>query len=433
MKVKTLNIGIIKKLNVVICCIVFWGCSNNLDVEKIPKQIDIESNIGNFKKLELSSVASEIKYISLETTSSNLFSRIVSCQFFNNNILIKTPEKILLFTDEGKFLCEISGKGKGPSEYRLAGIPAIIKDLIYIPSIIGREKLLVFNRNGEFINAIPIPRNYISSNYKNWLVLPNLDFLLQVPNISGSEKFRILKLNSKGDTIKGYPNTTFFNGPADNLSGGTIALAGNFYIYNETVKFKEVLNDTLWELGASELIPQYIFKRGKYGMPNSFRALPREEYNDKLSEIIYVQDIFETKSKFYFRTAFLKQYPFNFYRTPNTDFDFEIREPYPILGIYDKKSKDTYFVKPTNTFEQIEPTGIYNDIDGGVNFYPKQANFNDLLISWIRAFELKQYIASNTFQSSIPKYPEKKKTLVKLADSLDDNDNPVLMLVRLKD
>jgi len=129
----------------------------------------------------------------------------------------------------------------------------------------------------------------------------------------------------------------------------------------------------------------------------------------------------------------LKQYPFNFYRTPNTDFDFEIREPYPILGIYDKKSKDTYFVKPTNTFEQIEPTGIYNDIDGGVNFYPKQANFNDLLISWIRAFELKQYIASNTFQSSIPKYPEKKKTLVKLADSLDDNDNPVLMLVRLKD
>ena len=32
-----------------------------------------------------------------------------------------------------------------------------------------------------------------------------------------------------------------------------------------------------------------------------------------------------------------------------------------------------------------------------------------------------------------PKYPEKKKQLEKLANSLNENDNPVLMLVKLKE
>ena len=46
---------------------------------------------------------------------------------------------------------------------------------------------------------------------------------------------------------------------------------------------------------------------------------------------------------------------------------------------------------------------------------------------------LKSYVASDAFKSSSPKYPEKKKKLEQLANSLDENDNPVLMLVKLKE
>ena len=42
------------------------------------------------------------------------------------------------------------------------------------------------------------------------------------------------------------------------------------------------------------------------------------------------------------------------------------------------------------------------------------------------------YVASETFKNSTPKYPEKKEELEKLAASLDENDNPVLILVKLK-
>ncbi len=54
------------------------------------------------------------------------------------------------------------------------------------------------------------------------------------------------------------------------------------------------------------------------------------------------------------------------------------------------------------------------------------------LISWIDAIKVKAHVASEAFKNSTPKYPEKKKELEKLANSLKETDNLVLMLVRLK-
>ncbi len=54
------------------------------------------------------------------------------------------------------------------------------------------------------------------------------------------------------------------------------------------------------------------------------------------------------------------------------------------------------------------------------------------MVIWFEPYQLKMYMASQSFKNSTPKYPEKKKELEKLAASLDENDNPVLMLVKLK-
>lgn len=43
------------------------------------------------------------------------------------------------------------------------------------------------------------------------------------------------------------------------------------------------------------------------------------------------------------------------------------------------------------------------------------------------------YHPSNEFINPTSKYPEKKKELERLANSLSENDNPVLMLVKLKE
>jgi hypothetical protein len=46
--------------------------------------------------------------------------------------------------------------------------------------------------------------------------------------------------------------------------------------------------------------------------------------------------------------------------------------------------------------------------------------------------QLKAHVASESFKNSTPKYPEKKRELEKLAVSLKETDNPVLVLVKMK-
>ena len=60
-------------------------------------------------------------------------------------------------------------------------------------------------------------------------------------------------------------------------------------------------------------------------------------------------------------------------------------------------------------------------------------NNQEFFTSIIDPFKLKAHVASSEFINSIPKYPEKKKELEKLANSLKDTDNPILILVKLKE
>jgi hypothetical protein len=51
---------------------------------------------------------------------------------------------------------------------------------------------------------------------------------------------------------------------------------------------------------------------------------------------------------------------------------------------------------------------------------------------YVNVKQLKEHIASNDFKNGLTKYPEKKKELEKLADSLKETDNHILMIVKLK-
>lgn len=76
--------------------------------------------------------------------------------------------------------------------------------------------------------------------------------------------------------------------------------------------------------------------------------------------------------------------------------------------------------------------GLVNDLDGGPNICPKLVKDDYTIISWIDAYKLKAYVASEDFKNSRSKYHGKKKKLEEIANSLKETDNPVLMLVRLK-
>ena len=97
----------------------------------------------------------------------------------------------------------------------------------------------------------------------------------------------------------------------------------------------------------------------------------------------------------------------------------------------EKKSKKSFL-----TFvENFESGGITNDLDGGIDFQPVSylaENEQEYVIGFFDPYKLKIHVASETFEKSVPTYPEKKRELEKLANSLKETDNPVLVLVRLK-
>ena len=59
-------------------------------------------------------------------------------------------------------------------------------------------------------------------------------------------------------------------------------------------------------------------------------------------------------------------------------------------------------------------------------------NGREFLLGYVYPNKLKNHTASNKFKNSIPVLKNKKQELEKLAGSLKETDNPVLMLVRLK-
>lgn len=104
-----------------------------------------------------------------------------------------------------------------------------------------------------------------------------------------------------------------------------------------------------------------------------------------------------------------------------------------IHTVYDKKGMKFYGYSEEKLGEEL--TSI-NPIDNGPVFIPKSRFFNrneELIIGWIDAYKVKTHVASEAFENSTPDYPGKKKGLEQLASSLNENDNPVLVIVKVKE
>jgi len=102
------------------------------------------------------------------------------------------------------------------------------------------------------------------------------------------------------------------------------------------------------------------------------------------------------------------------------------------LAVYSKETSELQFCKPTTTDNPFFTSGLYNDIDAGPRFFPSSQVNDSTFVMLVNPFDLKKHVESEEFKESRPLYPEKKNELKMLADSLDENDNPVLMFVTLK-
>lgn len=402
------------------------GCKEESPENLSFEIIDIEKSVDKFDVFSLSQFNAAIDYIPLESKKDFEISRITQIDFDTNYFIVSNVDLCILYDYNGSIIRKIGEKGRGPFEYNyILNSNFGFNNNIYLQS---SNKFLEFTANGTFtgsfdLNKMKDPHFYLNS----WTPINDSLFLGILPLLSsGHEENKAIIFNKKGEMKYRFKNYLYFNSKGEYFSSEDGH--ASFYSYGKKIHFKEMINDTLFYLTDTyNLIPIKSFKIGKY-------AKPMEYYRDiKYSnpmDYIFLNNLFELSNWLLLDCSFGKYTPAKrvtprvlingqqtWYNTTN------------VLGVYDKSQKTLAFCKPTTTDNPLFTTGFYNDIDAGPRFYPlKQVN-DSTLVMLIDAIQLKDHVASDDFKESIPKYPEKKKALEELANSLTIYDNPVLMVV----
>lgn len=365
--------------------------------------INFEEVIGTKKEVTLSKFTEIIKYVPLETVSGSILNTIRKIVIFKSFIYVSDHEKLLKFSINGKFIKQIGSIGRGPGEYLGLGNFGINVNLGFVIIFDAKsQKILWYDTDGNFIKSIN--RNLNGSQFvffeKNRIAIHSSEFLNQSDSIINN----LIITDENFNTINRIPAKTQRKGK------WSLGYAPLFF-YGTKLCYKETFNDTLYQLYNNQLKPYAIFELGSHQLPANFK-LPvnqgiaklreaTEEVEDKLNINCIVE------SRRYFFTQLL--------------YGIRTHLNEPLFILFDKKR---------NISKAINGTGLTNDIDHGVPFWPKFVSNDTIFIDYEDAYVLKMKVLEN--QSTLT-LQDKKNKLLELANSLTENDNPVLMLVKLKD
>ncbi len=379
--------------------IVFYSCTKQpAEGLRTINVLDAEQS-----SLKISEIADEITYVPL--ASDSILANIMNVTFCNDEYFVKdNKSKFLRFDKSGNLLNQIGRRGKGPGEYRYASNFVIHPKTgnIYISGG-NPEQLMVFSREGQFLKTIELTKKGVLSLDING---ENL-FLFYLDGSEHNEENMEL-LDTDGNIILSYPNKFKYE-----RGRGFVGFMGECitYLFNGKLHFKEIFSDTIFSIEGQNMIPQIILNSEDKRFTPEIRTKVIEEVSVdprapsvSMMNSVIQSNLFETSNFLFYNYG------------------------------YNKKGRTLIFNKSTNKTIEIDvKEGIINDLDGGLNIHLKMKKDDNTVFSWINAYELKEYVTSEAFKNSTPLYPEKKKELEQLANRLTENDNPVLMLVKLKE
>lgn len=378
-----------------LCTFFFCSCSDNNSKQDEIRVIDprelIQANI------LLSDLAQSISYIPL---SNNVpFIHVNSLQLCDSVTIACTyPEGIFTFNSKGKLLNRIGKNGRGPGEYQWGFMFTLDREhkRVYV---LSRPNLLKFSFEGSFLGNVPI--SCAEKNFSEIVFLDNKLYLYEGVNL-GYGKYNWVVMDTLGTILSEKYNSV------ETFRSTQYLLGNKQDVFNGRTYFWNVVNDTIFRIEKEKITPEYLFAQGDFRVPKIWKI--------DCFEYFYPQKIFFTKNFLY--TGF-------YYKS------------YLCSGIYDKKKNQFFEVNKAKDKKIYLGPGILNDMDMGmplipISYYCDEEN-NEYLIGTVNPVELKAHCKTEGFLTSNAKFPDKKKELEKLANSLNENDNPVLMVVKLKE
>ena len=337
------------------------------------------------KEIMLNELASDIRYVPLETTDDCLMNNEFYIMQYTGEDIITSG--IFHFDKNGKFLNKIGSKGQGPEEY-LQGLFAFgdwKNKLLYVQNW---TTLTCYGFDGTFVRSVPTPQLNMGA-----AGLFDENHILYSNDIYYADKANPIQLYMV-DSQNGKTVSKWRGHLEENKKYGMILTSRDFmYNYDNSLFYKPALENVIFKI-LSPKKRQLVYKFDCSG-----------------KDIDVSADEVDPKKRFQYLSVYwakeTAQYLFVNYGMKNIS----------RLGIYDKEKK---------TFTNVT---IKDNLAGGYDIHPAWTSDDNHL--------LMVYYAGGLLQDKEKRYstgllPERKKELDELLKNIKEDDNPVVILVTLK-
>lgn len=353
------------------------------------------------KPVFLSDIADDVTFIPLDNSVplGLIYNDIFFC---NNSIYLSTKDNgMLAFSRSGKFLRNIGTKGRGPGEYAYCFDIGIDEDkeIIYVKD---NRTIKVFSSTGRFIRSFSVE----SFGYIDQMeIVDSSIFGIFYPGEKSSE-FAWIVLDSLGKMIKrGERRLPVFE--------SNYGVGAGIYRFMNQICYWDNFIDTVYSVSPDLTEkPSFTISAGNHRSPRG----RIKSFEDLVNKLV-IKNIFETRKFLVIRYFYQK----------------------PTIAMIEKDSHRYFLVylagDDSGLWESNFTGGLTDDLSGGPAFLPHSSFEEDgieYMFGLIDPWQIKSHVESPGFNNTKSTLPEKKEELEKLAASLKETDNPVLVLARLK-
>jgi len=359
--------------------------------------LDMESLLSNQQEVLLSDIAESIKYIKLET-NPDVLCQVLQYIVRDNKIYVRNRNgTVYLFDGEGKFIRHIGRKGQGPGEY--LGVQYIDAspegDFVYFYYTRGNIGY-VFSSDGEMINDFKI-------KYPTWrfaALSPDRHVMISPYGAFSPDSLPFLFYVSDG---KGQVVNKFSSKKVIMLGSGDFSI-GKFIVTPKSVIGYHQFCDTVFSFDQEgNKSPKYVLDYGD-------KRLPDEEIDDmmKLNEnraqYIHSTSLYESSDKVFVRAYHKKK---------------------ALIGYWQEKDNSMIAISS-------ESGKLRNDLDGGPDFWPTASDGEKTVYRLLKPVSLVDLWNTGDFEEKEFKQADERKEFIKMIQALDEGENPVIMVVKLK-
>jgi hypothetical protein len=380
----------------VILTLILCSCSNEKNQSII--SIDVLTPTGPELK-NLSDIAEDIQYIPLETHPEALMKFVSGLKVTDDKFYIRNVSELLCFDKKGKLLYKLNKQGRGPDEYLYLSDYDINPEKKEVVVLSG-DKLIFYNEVDTGFRYSKQINLEIRPQYCDFI--PDQDnILLSFAASTGEKDYQCVIINQEGDTLAKRPNYYMFTRTSKVVMSFSIDNVINRD--NDALNIKGFLSDTMFTITKDyKFIPIMILNTGGNGIRPDFLAnvpIPDSNSGSPMEKFLMLSEIIETERYLLYRYYYQKN---------------------GFWGVYDKNSGENrqFDVKSL----------IKDDIAGGIDIEPRFA-CNGILYSWTDAMTFKKYMSADESKDIELKSPERAAELKRIAESIKEDDNNILIAI----